>query len=351
MARIVAGLLCSTLLFVVLGEAAARWLGIIDILNGTPRRLYERTDIPEMPYRLRPNTTLDLQKHQVNINSLGLRGPEPPAKHRRMRQFLVLGDSVVFGASVSDEQTLANQLNRLAEAREWEANFLNAGVPGYNTESEAAAYDMLGEQIAPDEIILGVSLNDFGTTPVLNAFGVMTQRRDKDPPTWLQEKSELYLLFRWGLKAARGEHWFQATNTADNEETRKQFHALNAMVEHRHRKFYAAPEDNAWQRIKRSLTRLRDQAARDGVPFTVVIFPESFQFDDPPFRLPQRNWLDLCAELGIDAIDLWPAFAASESPIEELFFDTQHPNAAGIEVAAAAIADHLLTRDASAQPQ
>jgi lysophospholipase L1-like esterase len=340
----IAGTLAGAVLLVVFGEVAARALGVIDRLNGTPRRLYERVNADALPYRLRPDTRVDLQGHEVRINDAGLRGPDfHGGDDASVERIAVLGDSVVFGVSVADEETFPSRLqHHLAVAHGRRAEVLNAGVPGYNTAAEAAFFAAFGAALAPRRVLLGVSFNDFGDTPALNAFGVMTRADHAQSPGWLAEHSELYLLVLWSWKFARGEHWFQALPDAADGTGREKFAALDGFVERNHRAFYAAPAGAKWERVGRSLAALRDRTAGSELPLTVVLFPESFQFGEDPYRAPQRAWTDLCAALGIDAIDLWPAFAAAiRAGNSDLFYDAQHPNAAGLDLAAAAVAAHL----------
>ena len=57
--------------------------------------------------------------------------------------------------------------------------------------------------------------------------------------------------------------------------------------------------------------------------------------------MPQAAWRALCEELGLDFLDLQPAFAASGRDRAELFSDLQHPNGAGLALAAGAVAEAL----------
>jgi lysophospholipase L1-like esterase len=51
--------------------------------------------------------------------------------------------------------------------------------------------------------------------------------------------------------------------------------------------------------------------------------------------------LAICAQAGLDCLDLYPVFADAAGE-GELFFDIMHPNAAGDRLIARALADHLL---------
>ena len=68
LARLLLGLLASATIFVVAGEILTRALGIIDRLNGIPRRLYLATSIPDLPYRLRPGVTVSIRENVMQAN-------------------------------------------------------------------------------------------------------------------------------------------------------------------------------------------------------------------------------------------------------------------------------------------
>jgi len=341
--RATLGVCVSVAIVFAFGEVLARSLNIVDRLNGTPRKLYQRTEHPALPYRLRPGARVDLQKYSVSVNRFGLRGQDVAATRAPgERRLLVLGDSVVFGASVADEETFPVKLQEALMARNgWRGAVLNGGVPGYNVAAEAAFLESIGWDLDPDGIVLGVSLNDFGETPRLNAFGVMTQRARAGSPGWLERHSEFYLLMRWLWDYGRGRHWFQAMSAVPASERAEKFAALNGIVEKLQRGFYDSPPAPRWRRVGRALAAVRDQTRAHDVPFTVVLFPEKFQFGEPAYREPQRLWLELCDELDISCFDLWPAFERALRVDQDLFFDAQHPNAAGLAVAASAVADHL----------
>ncbi len=57
--------------------------------------------------------------------------------------------------------------------------------------------------------------------------------------------------------------------------------------------------------------------------------------------VPQKKVLAICAQAGLDCLDLYPVFADAAGE-GELFFDIMHPNAAGHRLIARALADHLL---------
>jgi lysophospholipase L1-like esterase len=331
------------IVFAVVGETGVRLLDVLDRLNATPRQLFMRTDVAHLPYRLRPSISVLQGETRVTINAHGLRGPELRTRSTQGEtRILVLGDSVVFGTGVADDETFPAQLQRVLEERyQWRGEVLNGGAPGYNTAAEAAYLRLRGPELAPDRILLGVCFNDHGEPPVLNAAGIMTTDRRAQAPRWW-ERSELVFLLSWGWKSLRSEYWYQQRSADGDRESRGRFAGLDGIVERRQRRFYKKPGGEGWKRVRVALRTIQSWAQDRGIPFDVVLFPEAFQFGSPPFRKPQLAWLRLCRELGIPTIDLWPSFAgALRSDKVDLFLDAQHPNAAGLRLAAEVTASEI----------
>ena len=290
----------------------------------------------------------DLQRTKVRVNRLGLRGgettPRPAPDHRRL---LVLGDSVVFGQGLEEADTFPVLLERALAAKGGSATeVLNGGVPGYNTATEVAFLERFGLPLAPDAVVLGVSLNDYSDAPVMTASGLLTNELDaRTRLPWLTNHSELYLLARWTAVYLRGAHpWQRLGEQAPAAATpvEERWAALDRAVAAMHKQFYAAPAGPGWERTRAALGALRDLTRGHGLALTAIVFPDRDQVELPaPDLDPQRRWLELCDAVGIRCVDLAPAFRAAAAPNGSLFQDTQHPNAAGMRVAAQAVADAL----------
>ena len=340
--RLTLAWLCAIAIGLVTGEVGTRLTGVIDGASIIPRRLLIGTDDPMLPYRLRPGARLTSQGVPVRVNRFGLRGAEiardPGADARRI---LVLGDSVAYGWRVAEADTfsvlLAEELGRLG----LEAEVLNAAVPGYNTESAFALLRHTGLSLAPDALILSVSLNDFDVTPSLSPLGLLVLGEARADDSWLAAHCEFYFLLRWVAPGLLKRRW-QVRNAPEAEsERRERLNYLRALAVASRRKFYAAPSGPGWERIRRSLGELRDLAAGSGLELTIVIFPEQDQLGSAESEpVPQGHWNALCVQLELRCLDLWSAFARAAGR-ESLFGDLQHPNALGMRVAASATAEYL----------
>lgn len=106
---------------------------------------------------------------RVEINSLGLRGPEvPPAKEPGEVRVLVLGDSLTYGQGVGERDTvparLEERLRELEPDRRWRV--VNAGHRGYSLRQSLGLLAELGERIAPDVVLLLWYWNDLDPVDV-----------------------------------------------------------------------------------------------------------------------------------------------------------------------------------------
>lgn len=301
-------------------EGVVRGLRLLDRVHPMPRELFTGSPAPDLPYRLRPGARLLWGDVPVRVNRLGLRGGEVGPAREGTHRILALGDSVVYGHRLREQDSFPVLL-----AGELGAEVLNGATPGYDTSAELAFLREVGLELEPDAVVLGVSLNDYGPAPMRTARGFLVGNPAEVPgPAWLADRSELYLLARW-LIEHRGA-------------SREGWEALDRYVGVMHKRFYADPGP-ALSRVREALVAMRDLARAHGIALSVVIFPEKDQFGEPPDRRPQARWLALCSSLELRCLDLWPAFA--EAGGESLFHDMQHPNAEGMRAAARAAAGML----------
>ena len=217
--------LCAIAIGSIVGEVATRLTGVIDGLSIIPRRLLVATDDPLLPYRLRRGAGLMSQGVSVRVNRFGLRGAEiarEPARDER--RILVLGDSVAYGWGLAEADTFPVLLEEELRGLGLDVEVLNAGVPGYNTESAVALLRHTGLPLAPDSLVLGVSLNDFDATPRLSPLGLLLTGEARADDSWLAAHSEFYFLLRWAAPALLEQWWRSRTGseTASERDERVQ---------------------------------------------------------------------------------------------------------------------------------
>ncbi len=94
-------------------------------------------------------------------SSWGFRGAEPDTG--APLRGIVLGDSVIQGVLVGDDQTPPACLEReLARRTGLRASVLNAGVLGYSTEQYYYTLEQVAGRISPHFVVVGLCGNDFG---------------------------------------------------------------------------------------------------------------------------------------------------------------------------------------------
>ena len=105
----------------------------------------------------------------VEINSLGLRGPELPRREAGELRVLFLGDSVVAGLEVEQQETFVALLEAQLQRRMGRPlHVINAGVRGYGTDQSLLWYRERGRALAPDLVALVFSANDFDDNVTLH---------------------------------------------------------------------------------------------------------------------------------------------------------------------------------------
>src|SRR2546425_2932899 len=99
-------------------------------------QLRYRTD-PELVFTLAPDQVAFAADKPVRTNSRNLRGRlfdfAPRAGYLRL---LWLGDSIVFGFGVTDEEVVTRRVENRLEQIGIRTESINTGVPAYNTEQE-----------------------------------------------------------------------------------------------------------------------------------------------------------------------------------------------------------------------
>jgi len=326
-------------------ELLARWIHLPDRLNGFPRRTIQATDDPDLPYHLRPNVETLARGMNVRINEHGLRGPStplvpPPGVHR----VLVLGGSTVFGEGLEEFESLPGRLEELLNASGDERfEVLNAGVEGYNTTAELAFLRQRGLALQPRTVVLAFSLDDFQDAPVMGPDGILTRTTEARVPTCsLANASALYLSAYWLVRTGFRSPLHDLS--AQRPTLGADFAGVDrALARQRKQTFRLKLPKDQWEAMVAALHGFAAEARENDLRLLIAILPDGDQIGvASPDLHPQRVLRDLCAEAGLDCLDLQPALdaAAASAP---LYFDGAHPNAAGQQVIARAIVERLHT--------
>jgi lysophospholipase L1-like esterase len=120
---------------------------------------------PRIVYELLPDLDVTFLGAALRTSSFGFRGPTvPPERTRPAVRIVGLGDSVMFGWGVREEDTYLVRLAQILAAEHpevaWEV--VNTAVPGYNTVMEVETLEAKGLRFEPDLVMLNFVGNDLG---------------------------------------------------------------------------------------------------------------------------------------------------------------------------------------------
>jgi len=319
----------------------------------------------------------------VKFNTQGLRGPElsipkPAGTYRA----LVLGDSVVEGAQVAEDATMAARLRAelatLAGGRRVET--VNAGVAGFGTGQQLLFLEREGLPYQPDLIVLVFTIaND----PADNSLAVARRHKlaAERRPFFLLEGGELELQpfqapppEQWsGLRTFLRDHsvvfttlelWWIGKSVA-----RAQGSVVPPLDAEKEVYLNELGDDwpQAWAVTDALLARVQATADAADVPLLVVLAPSEWQvYDDLWPRLvgsgdqarrryspdaPIRRLNEIAARHGIALLDLRPTFRAEAAGGPPVIFRkdghwTEHGHAVAARTVAAAVQEHGLARAA-----
>lgn len=151
-------------------------------------------------FEMVPNQVHYTYEHEVHVNSLGFRGAELPTEKGAELRVLCLGDSLVYGQGVADDQTIPAHMERIAAAKSPFQPFraVNAGVRAYATHQELALLEELGPRVAPDVVALFWYHNDFEERDVPATIAKL----EKSGPITFDVSGPLegWVLVRWQLE-------------------------------------------------------------------------------------------------------------------------------------------------------
>jgi lysophospholipase L1-like esterase len=120
---------------------------------------------PRIVYELIPGLDVELLGARLRTSPDGFRGEAvPPSRTRPAVRVVGLGDSVMFGWGVREEDAYLARMAALLEASSegvaWEV--VNTAVPGYNTVMEVETLEAKGLRFDPDLVVLNFVGNDLG---------------------------------------------------------------------------------------------------------------------------------------------------------------------------------------------
>lgn len=313
-----------------LGERP-RVIGSVTFPSSNDAYRLHRPSAPPLGYELVPGVTFG----DVHINSLGLRDVErPAAKPAGTVRVLVLGDSITLGAGLPLESTYPKVMERALAgtapgAAPLAIEVWNAGVIGYNAAQEAAWFERHGAALAPDLVVVGFCLNDFGAS----------------------EEQRL-----------EGDHWrvdFVAPELVPlvfgGGPTERALAAHSALMRRLLRALPHHPDAPILDRLDgangAAYAAIAERARASGARLAIVILPY-LDATPPELAIAGDRMLGIARELGIPVLDLRPAFGDPPPPALRIQpGDPWHPGAEGHRLIGEAITRFLIERHLIGSPR
>ena len=320
-----------------------------------PRSGTQQSD--SLGFRLKRGEVAYTADKPFQINSKGLRGPERSwEKAAGVRRILILGDSIAFGYGVTYENTFANRLEDLLNAGEGNSyEVIDSGVPSFNTLQEVTYFREEGIRFEPDVVILALCWNDINSksSVAVDREGFLIQPGVK--PSSFQRWTETEQGYRVRNLVKRSSFLYFVVNRVRVVKER-----LNGQVPQETQIRSAVLTGGAhpavaagWAEVGRQVAGLAELCASRGIQLLVTALPMPELLEGGPYPGSQYpgEVVRLCRRLGINCVDLLPAFQRQFHGHASLFipYDGDHPNERGHRI----IADSLysvLREGASPRP-
>ena len=332
-----------------------------------PQKLYRfppglvRSD-PDLVFSLNPGFRGELRNPEyathVSINSLGLRGPEPPPRRPGGIRIVGLGDSFVSAFNMEEPDTFLSVAERALRrlAGEDGIEVINAGTPNYGTWHELRLLRRLGPVLGPDAVVLCAYVgndveNNLSPREAVVQNGVLMNRRPVPGVLplplreWLQRHSMAYV-FLWNawnqIRPVLG--WTGSDPIKEPKDLAS-------------RRSVPYIEDG-YRVTQEILRQFRDETRSLGLPVLLVLIPAEYQVYDRQFddwigkqgldpadydvSLPTRRWIEMAERLDLPVADLLPVFRSHASgPYLYMSLDG-HLTREGNRLAGETIAESLL---------
>lgn len=309
------------------------------------------------------------QDQTVTINSAGMRDEE----HSREKpdgtfRILVLGDSFMEALQVAAEASLPQLLEReLTRQAGRPVEVINAGVSGWGTDDGLRYLTEYGLDYEPDLIVVAMTLHNDVSDNLREywhtaADGQLVDQQ-REPIPWFTYKT-LQLKAFLAVRLQLVQLWRQVTHGREMETISQD---LNTHVVQLFREPPPQRIDFGWELTHLLFERMQEVATGNSAQLAVVLLPLEYQLSDEIFadfvrasglsagdldqERPQRVMRETATELGVQLIDLRPAFqqwTAEDRPGLYVIGDG-HWNEAGHQLATEVVARELLASGAIGQ--
>ena len=343
---------------VELSESPEQGRGYFYIMTQTGRRLRANTQV------IIDNHHLSHRKIEIKTNSLGYRNPEIDSIGKRI---LFLGDSIVMGDYLNEQDTFVRQIGELAKKEEKNWNVINAGVSGISLKNELSILTETGLSTVPNTVVLSFYLNDFQESPgvyiqdatfpffkdswliyylvkTVNYLQSSSQKTkiqnirhvDGDKIATVANYKKIYE--EQNIKLSKWESSFKKNNEHSSTILRENPQLYNEIIAN-FRDWGGAWSPEMWDYIYPLFTEFKQLSEKHDFQLLILCFPVRLQVESEGlFNYPQRQLSKLSQELDIPMFDILPVLRKDfQSNTEDLFYDQCHHTPYGNRIISKAV--------------
>jgi hypothetical protein len=315
-------------------------------------------DFPVGMRATRPGSTSRLAGSPVHINSHGMRSDREFAfeKPEDVTRVMLVGDSVTFSNTRFEDSIGEALRRRLGEELGQDHVEVPAfATPAWGFNNYIVAIEKAVSRFEIDHLVVNFIMNDVPDKPLLLDLEASWGDPRRAMATYplirtIAKDSVLGTLIIWRLKRPAARLGAMDPNLLRIAEPMEKLSDL-------------------FEYLRPAFERLRRFCDEQDVACTVAVWPYAVQIDEAIGRKvveewygrsfdpallelrPQRLVLELCREKGLDCIDLAEVFR-EELQKRDLYFETpegrmdyMHYNAAGNDLGASVLAEHILASD------
>ena len=322
--------------FLVLAMLVTLVLGEIAVRVVTSQRLIYNIEMVKYAKELKMADTAGVVSHihrassrarlmgvDISLNSLGDRGPELAPRTPNLKRVLVLGSSITLGWGVPYDSVFTSVMQQRLNSQTPfgpgpSFEFVNAGIGNYNTRFQHELFRRQYPRIHPDMVVLQYFISD-----------VQPRTMGNDAVILKHSYLAAFLFDAWSRLKLRIGGKYKDLFTFYSE--------------------LYAPGSSAWSQTQRDILDMRDTAARDRVPFVVMLIPDIHDLSPgTPFAALYGKIDSTFNALGLTTVNTFSAFQQRfGSDVSTLWIhsDDPHPNAKGHALMADALYPYLVEAD------
>lgn len=304
----------AVLTFIVLFELACQLYGRRVIarqqaLRERPDHYFAPSDNPTLGYELARSKAVERDGRTLRLNDLGIREDADGVPENR-EVIGILGDSVVFGTGLDQDETISAKLQSLLDPDGARIKVLNWGVPGYNLDELLELLKVRQGRFRASRIVYLLNPNDFCRRNTRFEGADNGLYRMYHPPRLMSPWFLRKLLYRFRKDGLISLDWYRWVYEGNRQR------GLGVVQE------------------------MAEYCRTNGAAFTVALLPAGIAYDNNGTYMLSGMYDEITSTLaqrGIDVANPWRDF--SERPAR-FFTDSDHLTPAGNERMAEILARH-----------